>query len=163
MGFSICSPAALSQEQPFLRLGIMPYISASIILQLLTVVIPSLGKLAKEGESGRKKITSIPGMELCWISIVQSLGYRSALRAWGRGRLSRIRDGNQTYNDDYNDIWHSLYHVAWRADNREGHRQWYFPYNIAGIVAGFPNAIISSVALSGPANCIFLLCFLYWL
>ena len=37
-------------------LGIMPYISASIILQLLTVVIPALQKLAKEGEAGRKKI-----------------------------------------------------------------------------------------------------------
>ncbi len=38
-------------------LGIMPYISASIILQLLTVVIPTLERLAKEGEAGRKKIT----------------------------------------------------------------------------------------------------------
>jgi preprotein translocase subunit SecY len=38
-------------------LGIMPYISASIIFQLLTVVIPYLEKLSKEGEAGRKKIT----------------------------------------------------------------------------------------------------------
>ena len=38
-------------------LGIMPYISASIILQLLTVVVPTLEKLSKEGESGRRKIT----------------------------------------------------------------------------------------------------------
>ena len=48
------SGGALSQITIF-ALGIMPYISASIILQLLTVVIPALEKLSKEGELGRKK------------------------------------------------------------------------------------------------------------
>ena len=42
-------------------LGIMPYISASIILQLLTVVVPTLEKLSKEGEAGRGRSPSIPG------------------------------------------------------------------------------------------------------
>ena len=54
--FDMFSGGALSRATIFAR-GIMPYISASIILQLLTVVIPALGRLAKEGESGRKKIT----------------------------------------------------------------------------------------------------------
>ena len=40
-----------------MALGIMPYISASIILELMTVVVPYLEKLKKEGEQGRKKIT----------------------------------------------------------------------------------------------------------
>jgi preprotein translocase subunit SecY len=44
-------------------LGIMPYIGASIILQLLTVVIPYLERLQKEGEMGRKRSFSIPVME----------------------------------------------------------------------------------------------------
>ncbi|HDH01012.1 MAG TPA: preprotein translocase subunit SecY, partial [Nitrospirae bacterium] len=54
--FDIFSGGALSRMTIF-ALGIMPYISASIILQLLTVVVPAIGKLAKEGEEGRKKIT----------------------------------------------------------------------------------------------------------
>ena len=55
-------------------LGIMPYISASIILQLLTVVWPYLEKLSKEGELGRRKITQYTRYGTVAISIVQSLG-----------------------------------------------------------------------------------------
>jgi len=56
LGFlDIFSGGALSRLTIF-ALGIMPYISASIIIQLLTVVIPHLSKLAKEGERGRKTI-----------------------------------------------------------------------------------------------------------
>ena len=56
LGFlDIFSGGALSRLTIF-ALGIMPYISASIIIQLLTVVIPHLSKLSKEGERGRKKI-----------------------------------------------------------------------------------------------------------
>jgi preprotein translocase subunit SecY len=63
---------ALSRVAIF-ALGIMPYISASIILQLLTVVIPALGRLAKEGESGRKKIVQYTRYGTVIISIIQSL------------------------------------------------------------------------------------------
>ena len=55
-------------------LGIMPYISASIILQLLTVVWPYLEKLSKEGELGRRKITQYTRYGTVMLSIVQSLG-----------------------------------------------------------------------------------------
>ena len=55
-------------------LGIMPYISASIILQLLTVVIPHLEKLSKEGESGRRKITQYTRYGTVLLSIVQGFG-----------------------------------------------------------------------------------------
>ena len=55
-------------------LGIMPYISASIILQLLTVVWPYLEKLSKEGELGRRKITQYTRYGTVILSIVQSLG-----------------------------------------------------------------------------------------
>ncbi|MBI1977033.1 MAG: preprotein translocase subunit SecY [Candidatus Omnitrophica bacterium] len=53
-------------------LGIMPYVSASIILQLLTAVIPSLEKLAKEGELGRRKITQYTRYGTIILSIIQS-------------------------------------------------------------------------------------------
>ena len=55
-------------------LGIMPYISASIILQLLTVVWPYLEKLSKEGELGRRKITQYTRYGTILLSVIQSLG-----------------------------------------------------------------------------------------
>src|SRR3954451_21535477 len=54
-------------------LGIMPYISASIILQLLTVVWPYLEKLSKEGELGRRKITQYARYGTIGLSIVQAV------------------------------------------------------------------------------------------
>ena len=55
-------------------LGIMPYISASIILQLLTVVWPYLERLSKEGELGRRKITQYTRYGTLFLCVVQSLG-----------------------------------------------------------------------------------------
>jgi preprotein translocase subunit SecY len=60
-------------------LGIMPYISASIILQLLTVVWPYLERLSKEGELGRRKITQYTRYGTIFLSVVQSLGYAIVL------------------------------------------------------------------------------------
>jgi len=62
-------------------LGIMPYISASIILQLLTVVWPYLEKLSKEGEMGRRKINQYTRYGTIVLSIVQSLGVAFWLKA----------------------------------------------------------------------------------
>jgi preprotein translocase subunit SecY len=60
-------------------LGVMPYISASIILQLLTVVWPYLEKLSKEGELGRRKITQYTRYGTVLLSVVQSLGISAYL------------------------------------------------------------------------------------
>jgi preprotein translocase subunit SecY len=62
-------------------LGIMPYISASIILQLLTVVVPALERLAKEGEAGRKKITQYTRYGTIVLSGVQALGIAYGLES----------------------------------------------------------------------------------
>ena len=70
--FDMFSGGALSRVTIF-ALGIMPYISASIILQLLTVVFPYLAQLQKEGERGRKKITQYTRYGTVGISLVQSL------------------------------------------------------------------------------------------
>ncbi len=67
------SGGALEQMAIF-ALGIMPYISASIIMELLTVVIPHLERLKKEGEQGRKKITQYSRYGTVVLSIVQGLG-----------------------------------------------------------------------------------------
>ncbi|MBU4319128.1 MAG: preprotein translocase subunit SecY [Proteobacteria bacterium] len=68
--FDMFSGGALEQLSVF-ALGIMPYISASIILQLLTVTIPHLERLSKEGEQGRKKITQYTRYGTVVLSIIQ--------------------------------------------------------------------------------------------
>jgi preprotein translocase subunit SecY len=55
-------------------LGIMPYITASIVLQLMTVVVPYLEKLSKEGELGRRKITQYTRYGTVLVSVIQSMG-----------------------------------------------------------------------------------------
>ena len=78
--FDMFSGGALSRLTIF-ALGIMPYISASIILELLTVVIPYLEKLKKEGEQGRKKITQYARYGTILLSAVQSLGISLGLES----------------------------------------------------------------------------------
>ncbi len=66
-------------------LGIMPYITASIILQLLTVVVPTLEKLQKEGELGRRKITQWTRYLTVILSVMQSFGIATLLQNSGQG------------------------------------------------------------------------------
>src|SRR5579871_1547059 len=66
-------------------LGIMPYITASIILQLLTVVVPTLEKLQKEGELGRRKITQWTRYLTIILSILQSFGISQGLMGMQQG------------------------------------------------------------------------------
>jgi preprotein translocase subunit SecY len=71
--FDMFSGGALSRFSVF-ALGIMPYISASIILELLTVVIPHLEQLKKEGEAGRTKITQYTRYGTIMLCMIQSFG-----------------------------------------------------------------------------------------
>src|ERR1700749_4519855 len=66
-------------------LGIMPYITASIILQLLTVVVPTLEKLQKEGELGRRKITQWTRYLTIGLAIMQSFGIAATLQGAQQG------------------------------------------------------------------------------
>ncbi len=87
MGFlDMFSGGALARLTIF-ALGIMPYISASIILQLLTVVFPQLSKLAKEGERGRKKIVQYTRYGTIVIALVQSLGIAIGLEGMQGGEF----------------------------------------------------------------------------
>ncbi len=76
--FNMFSGGALKNFS-ILALGIMPYISASIIIQLLTVVIPQLEVLSKEGEAGRRKITQYTRYGTVGLSIIQSFFIASGL------------------------------------------------------------------------------------
>ena len=66
-------------------LGIMPYITSSIILQLLTVVVPTLEKLQKEGELGRRKITQWTRYLTVILALIQSFGIATALQSAQQG------------------------------------------------------------------------------
>ena len=78
--FNMFSGGAFERLSVF-ALGIMPYISASIILQLLTVVIPHLEQLKKEGEQGRKKITQYTRYGTVVLSIIQGFGISVGLES----------------------------------------------------------------------------------
>ncbi|WP_297723992.1 preprotein translocase subunit SecY [Limnohabitans sp. Rim8] len=78
--FNMFSGGALSRFTVF-ALGIMPYISASIIMQLLGYVLPAFEQLKKEGESGRRKITQYTRFGALGLALFQSLGIAVALEA----------------------------------------------------------------------------------
>ena len=76
--FNMFSGGALERFTVF-ALGIMPYISASIVMQLLTYVVPTFEALKKEGESGRRKITQYTRYGTLGLCLFQSLGIAVAL------------------------------------------------------------------------------------
>lgn len=78
--FNLFSGGALSRFTVF-ALGIMPYISASIIMQLLTVAVPSLEALKKEGEAGRRKITKYTRYGTLGLGLFQAFGISIALES----------------------------------------------------------------------------------
>jgi hypothetical protein len=78
--FNMFSGGALSRFTIF-ALGIMPYISASIIMQLMTTVSPQLEQLRKEGESGRRKITQYTRYGTLFLALFQATGISIALES----------------------------------------------------------------------------------
>ncbi|MBS0342306.1 MAG: preprotein translocase subunit SecY, partial [Proteobacteria bacterium] len=78
--FNMFSGGALSRFTVF-ALGIMPYISASIIMQLMTYVVPSFEQLKKEGEAGRRKVTQYTRYGALGLALFQSFGIAVALES----------------------------------------------------------------------------------
>jgi preprotein translocase subunit SecY len=139
-------------------LGIMPYISASIILQLLTVVVPTLERLSKEGESGRKKITQYTRYGTVVISLIQGFGIAVGLEqmrgaanelvvydaGWGFRLMTMI---TLTAGTSF---------IMWLGEQitEKGIGNGISLIIFAGIVARMPNAIASTMSLvsSGEMN-----------
>ena len=123
-----CSRAGNLSQVTIFALGIMPYICASIILQLLTVVWPYLERLSKEGELGRRKITQYTRYGTIVLALVQSFGIAIFLERQTNvaGGLPLVYDaGLGLPPDDGADAHHRhrLHHVARRADHRARDRQ----------------------------------------
>ncbi|HCN70675.1 MAG TPA: preprotein translocase subunit SecY, partial [Pusillimonas sp.] len=78
--FNMFSGGALERFS-VMALGIMPYISAAIIMQLMSVVVPSLEALKKEGEAGRRKITQYTRYGTVFLALIQAVGISVALES----------------------------------------------------------------------------------
>lgn len=87
--FNMFSGGALMRLSLF-ALGIMPYISASIIMQLMTIVIPALEQMKKEGESGRRKISQYTRYSTVILAMFQSIGISLALQNQTAGGMAVV-------------------------------------------------------------------------
>ncbi|GBE02087.1 preprotein translocase subunit SecY [bacterium BMS3Bbin06] len=155
--FDIFSGGALSRMTIF-ALGIMPYISASIILQLLTVVVPAIGKLAKEGEEGRKKITKYTRYGTVFISAVQSFGIAVGLESMSQGAF--IQNPGWSFRlMTMITLTAGTAFIMWLGEQitERGIGNGISLIIFAGIVARLPNAIISTTRLikAGELSIIF--------
>src|SRR6266498_3613352 len=140
--FDMFSGGALSRVTIF-ALGIMPYITASIVLQLLTVVLPRLQALAKEGEAGRKKITEytrygtvvIAGFQSFWMAVgIEKMGDGAFVEStgWSFRILTMITlTAGTTF-------------IMWLGEQitERGIGNGISLIIFAGIVAGFPDAVV---------------------
>jgi preprotein translocase subunit SecY len=122
-------------------LGIMPYITASIILQLLAVVVPTLEKLQKEGELGRRKITQWTRYLTIILSIIQSFGISQGLMAMGQGIV--INPGFGFVMLTIISLTTGSAFVMWLGEqiSERGVGNGMSLIIFAGIVVGIPNAI----------------------
>ena len=148
--FDMFSGGALSQLSVF-ALGIMPYISASIILQLLTVVIPQLERLSKEGESGRRKITQYTRYGTVVLSIIQGFGIAFGVEGMTGpgGEMVVITPGWAFRIITVITLTAGTAFIMWLGEQitERGIGNGISLIIFAGIVAGIPNALVNTTRL----------------
>jgi preprotein translocase subunit SecY len=132
-------------------LGIMPYISSSIILQLLTVVVPHLERLSKEGEAGRKKITQYTRYGTVLLSLIQGFGISVGLeRMTGPGGELVVLDPGWSFRlMTMITLTAGTAFIMWLGEQitERGIGNGISLIIFAGIVARMPTAISNSVRL----------------
>ncbi|MAM84975.1 MAG: preprotein translocase subunit SecY [Acidobacteria bacterium] len=131
-------------------LGIMPYISASIILQLLTVVWPYLERLSKEGELGRRKITQYTRYGTLFLCVVQSLGISIFLERQTNiaGGLPLIYEGGWSFRLlTVLTLTTGTIFIMWLGEQitERGIGNGMSLIIFAGIVVGLPSAVVTTV------------------
>ena len=145
--FDMFSGGALSRVTIF-ALGIMPYISASIILQLLTVVFPYLAALQKEGDRGRRKMSQYTRYGTVGISLVQSLMISIGLETMGGGAF--IQNPGWGFRlMTMITLTTGTAFIMWLGEQitERGIGNGISLIIFAGIVARFPNAILNTYRL----------------
>ena len=144
--FNMFSGGALSRFTVF-ALGIMPYISASIIMQLLTVVSPRLEQLKKEGEAGRRQITKYTRYGTVLLATFQALGIAIALE----GQAGLVLDPGFAFRlTAVTTLVAGTMFLMWLGEQitERGIGNGISIIIFAGIVAGLPHAISSTLDLA---------------
>lgn len=147
---NLFSGGALSRVSVF-SLGIMPYITAQIILQMFQAVIPSLGELAKEGEAGQRKITQYTRYLTVLLALINAIGYLFLFKSYG------IDFSNMGFPEIIEDViivgvlLTGAIIIMWLGEviTQRGIGNGMSLIIFANIMAGLPNALSSSVATSG--------------
>ena len=148
--FNMFSGGALSRFS-VVALGIMPYISASIIMQLLSVVEPKLKQLKKEGESGRRKITQYTRYGTVVLATFQAFGVSVALEGQQAAGLSVVMDPGIGFRiAAISTLVTGTMFLMWLGEQitERGVGNGISMIIFAGIVAGLPSAIGGTMELS---------------
>ncbi len=148
--FNMFSGGALSRLSVF-ALGIMPYISASIIIQLLTKVHPKLEQLSKEGAAGRRKITQYTRISTLALATFQALGVAVAL---ARQPGLVIMDHNTFYFTTVVTLVTGTMFLMWLGEQitERGIGNGISMIIFAGIVAGLPAAIAGTLEMGNTGE-----------
>mgnify|MGYP000862066396 CR=1 FL=1 len=148
---NLFSGGALSRVSVF-SLGIMPYITAQIILQMMQAVIPSLGELAKEGESGQRKITQYTRYLTIVLALINAIGYLFLFKSYG------INFSQMGFPEAIEDIIIvgvlGTAFIMWMGEliTQRGVGNGMSLIIFANIMAGLPSALISSVNTSSAGT-----------
>ena len=160
--FNMFSGGALENFSIF-ALGIMPYISASIIIQLLTVVIPQLEQLSKEGEAGRHKITQYTRYGTVGLSLIQSMFISTGLEGMSGpgGEAIVISPGWEFKIMTMITLTAGTAFIMWLGEQmtERGLGNGISLIIFAGIVARMPAAVVNTIQMvsAGEMNALFLI------
>ena len=158
--FNMFSGGAL-ERMSILALGIMPYISASIIMQLMGSVSDTLSQLKKEGESGRRKITQYTRYLTVALALIQAAGMSAGLANQGLSYVSGIG----FYLPAVISLVTGAVFMMWLGEQvtEHGIGNGISLLIFAGIVAGLPGAVVQSLeqARQGELNLLLLLGILF--
>ena len=147
--FDMFAGGALRQFSVF-ALGIMPYISASIILELLTVVVPHLERLKKEGDAGRKKIVQYTRYGTVVLSVIQGFGIAVGLEGMSAGGEMVVPVPGWGFRlMTVITLTAGTAFIMWLGEqiNDRGIGNGISLIIFAGIVAGLPTAILSTLGM----------------
>ncbi|MBE8189922.1 MAG: preprotein translocase subunit SecY [Candidatus Thioglobus sp.] len=147
--FNMFSGGALERLSIF-TLGIMPYISSSIIIQLMTAVVPKLEQLKKEGESGKRTITQYTRLGTVILAIFQSYGISIALQSQSAGGVALVTQGGLTFSlVTVVTLTTGTLFLMWLGEQitEKGIGNGISMIIFAGIVSGLPSALGSTLSL----------------
>lgn len=148
--FNMFSGGAL-QRLSVIALGIMPYISASIIMQLLTVIEPRLKQLKKEGEAGKRKITQYTRYGTVFLATFQAFGVATLLEGQQAAGLAVVMDPGIGFKiTTVTTLVTGTLFLMWLGEQitERGIGNGISMIIFAGIVAGLPSAVAGTVELS---------------